>query len=243
MTDLNIKNKLLCTGIATLIAEVVTLPICTIKTVYQNNNLSTLNTIKFIKAQNGIRGFFSASKPAIISQIISTTSKFTIYEYIKNKRNTPKNDILNNSINGAIGGVIGSLFTHPIDVWKNFNQRNESYVQFLQNKNLSVLQKLYQGYSGSISKNIVLYSCLFPINDYYNSHFQSNLISAPLTTLTVSLIIQPFDYYKTIKTAQGTNVNITTINNYFRGFHLMLMRSIPHFMLTMYLSNVFYKII
>ena len=236
MDEISIKNKLFSTGLATLIAEIVTLPICTVKTVYQNNNLTTINTIKYIYQQNKIKGFFSASTPAIISQLFSTTSKFTIYEYIKNKRKTPKNDILNNSINGAISGILGSLISHPIDVWKNFNQRNESYINFLQNKSLSLVKKIYQGYSGSIYKNIVLYSCLYPINDYYNSHFDSQLISAPLTTLTVSLIIQPFDYYKTVKIA-GSKLN----NNYFRGFHLMLSRSIPHFMLTMFLSNLFYE--
>lgn len=240
-SEINVKNKLFSTGASSLIAEIITLPICTIKTVYQNNNLTTKNTIKNIYSQNGIKGFFLASTPAIISQISSTTSKFTIYEYIKNKRNTSKSDILNNSINGGISGVLGSLLTHPIDVWKNFNQRNENYKKFLLNKDLSLIKKLYQGYSGSISKNIVLYSCLYPINDYYNSHFKSTLISAPLTSITVSFIIQPFDYYKTIKIAKGDKIKVSFKNNFFRGFHLMLLRSIPHFMLTMYFSDLFYN--
>ncbi len=240
-SDINVTNKLFSTGISTLIAEICTLPICTIKTVYQNNNLTTLETIKNINKQNGFKGFFSASTPAIISQIFSTTSKFTIYEYIKNKRNTSKDDIINNSLNGGISGLLGSLLTHPIDVWKNFSQRNESYKNFLLNKDKSLIKKIYQGYSGSISKNIVLYSCLYPINDYYNSHFKSTIISAPLTTITVSFIIQPFDYYKTIKIAKGTQIKVSLKNNYFRGFHLMLLRSMPHFMLTMYFSNLFYN--
>lgn len=233
--DINIRNKLLSTGISTLFAEIITLPICTIKTVYQNNNLNTINTINYIYKQNNLKGFFSASTPAIISQIMSTSSKFTIYEYIKNKRNTSKNDIINNSINGGLSGILGSLLTHPIDIWKNFSQRNESYINFLKNKNTNLLKKLYNGYTGNIGKNIALYSCLYPINDYYNSHFNSLFISAPLTTITVSLIVQPFDYYKTVKIA-GTNPT-----NYFRGFHLMVFRSIPHFMITMILSDFFYK--
>lgn len=235
MTEINVKNKLISTSCATLIAESITLPICTIKTVYQNNNLTTINTIKYIYQQNKIKGFFFASTPAILSQILSTSSKFTIYEYIKNKRNTPKDDIINNSINGGISGILGSLLTHPIDIWKNFNQRNENYINFLQSKNLPLVKKLYSGYSGNISKNIILYSCLYPINDYYNSYFNSYLISAPLTTLTVSFIIQPFDYYKTIKMAGSKPTN------FFRGFHLLLLRSLPHFMITMYLSNLFYN--
>lgn len=235
MTEININHKLISVSFSTLIAEIVTLPICTVKTVYQNNNLTTMNTILFIYRQNNLKGFFSASTPAIISQISSTTSKFTLYEYIKNRRNTPKHDIFNNSINGGISGILGSLITHPIDVLKNFKQRNVSYISFLQNSNQPFIKNIYQGYTGSISKNIALYSCLYPINDYYNNLFDSYLISAPLTSLTVSLIIQPFDYYKTIKMAGSKPVH------YFRGFHLMLSRSIPHFLITMYLSNLFYN--
>ena len=235
MTEINVKNKLLSTSFATLIAECATLPICTAKTVYQNNNLTTINTIKLIYNQNKIKGFFFASKPAFLSQILSTTSKFTIYEYIKNTRKTSKDDIINNSINGGISGILGSLLTHPIDVWKNFNQRNENYIKFLQNKSIPLIKKLYPGYSGNISKNIVLYSSLYPIHDYYNNYFDSYLISAPLTTITVSFIVQPFDYYKTIKMAGSKP------KNFFRGFHLMLLRSLPHFMITMYLSNLFYN--
>jgi hypothetical protein len=217
--------------IGTLTAEVLTLPICTIKTVYQNNkSLSISQTINLIIKNSGYRGFIQASYPAILSQVISTSTKYSFYSIIKEKRKTKSTDIFSNSINGMLGGILGSFFSHPVDVWKNYLQRNEIFNW----KSLN-LQLYYQGYSASIYKNIVLYSCLFPIYDYYKIKFDSVYLSSICTTLTVSIIIQPFDYYKTIKMA-GNN-NKIVLKDFTRGFGLLLARSIPHFLITMTITE------
>jgi len=221
----------------TLIAEIATLPICTIKTIYQNKKTLTIpKTIELISKTQGIKGFFMASNPAIITQILSTSSKFTLYEKLKHIRQTENSNMFDNSINGIISGLAGSLLTHPFDVWKNFTQRNENYWKFLKNSSSKSMGNfiktcLYPGYSGSIGKNIALYSALFPLNDWYKSKFDSIYISAPLTTLTVSLIVQPFDYYKVVKIAGNTP------SQPFRGFTLMLARNIPHFTITMLVTD------
>jgi hypothetical protein len=222
-------NNLIPSIIGTLTAEILTIPICTVKTVYQNNlTLSIRDTIHLIKKNSGYIGFIQASTPAIIGQIVSTSTKYSFYNYLKNIRQTDSSNLLSNSINGMIGGIGGSLFSHPIDVWKNYSQRNEKFPW----KNLKLY---YQGYSASIYKNLVLYSCLFPIYDYYKLKFNSIYISSVLTTVTVSMIIQPFDYYKTIKMA-GYKQDIK-LSNFTRGFGLMLARSIPHFLITMVLTE------
>ena len=226
---------LYASAIGTLVAEIVTLPICTIKTIYQNNQtLNTLDTIKYIYKQNGYNGFFTASKPAIIAQVLSTSTKYTIYQEIKDYRQTKKEDIMNNTINGMASGVLGSLFTHPIDCWKNFSQRNESYSKYLKTQSgiNFIRDGLYKGYTGSIGKNVALYSCLFPLNDFYKSKFDSTLISAPLTTITVSFIVQPFDYYKVVKMAGNKP------DKPFRGLTLMMARSLPHFAITMFVTEL-----
>ena len=85
------KNVLYASAFGTLTAELLTLPICTIKTIYQNNPyFNTVETIKHIYKQNGYIGFFSASTPAIIAQVISTSSKYTFYQKIKEYRKTEK---------------------------------------------------------------------------------------------------------------------------------------------------------
>jgi hypothetical protein len=226
-------------AIGTLVAEISTLPICTVKTIYQNSpDFTTKSTIQHIYDKNGLRGFFLASTPAIIGQVISTSTKYSIYEIIKNYRKTEKSNLLDNSINGLFSGLFGSILTHPIDCWKNFNQRNENYIKYLgitlKEKSFIEFIKngLYKGYSGSIGKNIALYGSLFPLNDFYKSQFNSTLISAPLTTITVSLIVQPFDYYKVVVMAGNKP------NKPFRGLGLMMARSLPHFAITIYITEL-----
>ena len=217
--------------LGTLTAEILTLPICTVKTIYQNNKLlSIYQTINLIIKNSGYKGFIQASRPAIASQIISTSTKFSFYTIIKEKRKTESTDLLSNSINGMLGGILGSIFSHPVDVWKNYLQRNEVFDWKSFNRKL-----YYQGYSASIYKNIVLYSCLFPIYDYYKTKFNSIYVSSICTTLTVSLLIQPFDYYKTVKMA-GIN-NKILLKDFSRGFGLLLARSIPHFLITMTITE------
>lgn len=237
------NNYFLSSSLATMIAEIITIPICTVKTNYQNNkNHNIHSVVKEIYQKNGAKGFFAASTPAIISQVLSTSIKFTLYERIKSIRGTEKKDLLNNSINGMVSGILGSLVTHPVDTWKVFNQRDQSYSHHIKSLTNSsnktkvkdlVVKGLYPGFTGSIGKNIALYSTLFPINDFYKSMFNSTYISAPLTTLTVSLFVQPFDYYKVVKMTGGQPTY------FFRGFWLMLARNIPHFTITMVLTDYF----
>ena len=229
---MNEKN-LIPSIIGTLTAEILTLPICTIKTVYQNNPTFTFNqTIKHIIQNSGLKGFVQASPPAIISQVISTSTKYSLYNYIKKKRNTETVDLLNNSINGMAGGILGSLFSHPVDVWKNYLQRNERFDWTKLN-----LKICYQGYHASIYKNAALYSCLFPIYDFYKIKFDSIYLSSIATTLTVSTIIQPFDYYKTVKMSGMATKEHFKPRNFFRGYGLMIFRAIPHFVITMSITE------
>lgn len=248
VSDNKTLNNIFNSAIGTFVAELITLPICTIKTVYQNNHTFTiLDTYKHIyNNHHSYRGFFQASSPAIISQIVSTSSKYSAYEFIKNIRTKNvveeekdhKMILFNNSINGIVGGLMGSLVTHPFDLWKNFVQRDESYINHLQKhrKNIKsfIHNGLYQGYSGSIAKNIVLYASLFPLLDYYQSLTPHFWLVSFGTTLSVSLLIQPFDYYKVVKMANNKE---KIIKNPFRGFTLLLVRSIPHLFITMSLTK------
>ncbi len=229
--DNEFYKKIASSSGGTLLAELVTLPICTVKTVYQNNPNHTIkDSIKNIYRSSGYKGFIQASKPAILSQVVSTSSKYTIYEMIKTYRQTEKTDITNNTINGAISGICGSFLTHPLDVWKNYKQRNENLSNTLITSN-NKMKILYSGYLGALGKNITLYSMLFPINDYYKSVLNNTILSAGLTTLTVSFFVQPFDYYKVVKMANNK------VTKPYRGLTLMLARSLPHFAITMWATE------
>jgi hypothetical protein len=213
------------------VAEMITLPICTIKTVYQTNNFnSILTTYKYIYNTNGINGFYNASIPSITSQIISTSSKYTIYMHVKEKRGTSNNDIINNSINGIIGGLGGSILSHPFDVLKIFKQRNESIVDEYKKIGARIM---YRGYSQNIAKNVILYSMLYPLYDFYREHELSNITACICTSLTTSVILQPFELFKTRKIAGKPLFLGYSIRNYYKGYIINICRVIPHFCITM----------
>jgi uncharacterized membrane protein YeaQ/YmgE (transglycosylase-associated protein family) len=116
-------------GIGALVAETVTMLLCTIKTnkvLY--NSLSISHIIKNIYNTRGIIGFFGGTLPAIISQVIFTLSKYTIYKYIQKVRDTNKQDIFNNMINGACGGIVGGFMSHPFDVMKVIKQNKRTLI-------------------------------------------------------------------------------------------------------------------
>jgi len=218
--------------IASSIAEIITLPLCTIKTNHQvENNRFLKDTILQIYQKHKFIGFYQASFPAILSQVMSTTTKFSFYRYLSQIRETKKNDIIQNSINGVLGGLAGSIICHPIDVYKNYTQRGANYFEELRIKKHKIL---YQGYSQTILKNIVLYSILYPTYDYYYSKTNSSTISAIGTTITVGFVTQPFDY---LKTRYIAGVYTYKMKDLYKGFGIMLMRNIPNFLITMSIIN------
>lgn len=234
-------EHLISSSIGSACAEILTLPICTVKTIYQTQTSLRPKQIciNLYKSQ-GIKGFFQASGPAIASQVLSTSSKYFLYHKIKEFRQTDSSDILSNSINGALGGIGGSLLSHPFDVWKNHVQRSVILPD------LSI-KTLYSGYSGSIVKNLVLYSLLFPVYDFYKLHLPNPIFASIATTLTCSLATQPVDYYKTVKMSSQSFITILekqpngnkffSWTNPYKGFGLMISRSIPHFIISMGITD------
>jgi hypothetical protein len=215
-------------SIGSACAEILTLPICTIKTIYQNQSTRTpLQITMNIYQTKGLKGFFQASLPAVISQVLSTSSKYYLYHAIKEYRQTEDSNLFSNSINGGLGGLGGSLLSHPFDVWKNHLQRGETL------SNLRI-QTLYSGYSGTIAKNILLYSMLFPVYDFYKLHTTNPIMASIFTSITCSLITQPLDYYKTVLMTGNKFAGWT---NPYKGYSLMLSRTIPHFVISMTITD------
>jgi hypothetical protein len=223
-------EHLISSSIGSACAEILTLPICTVKTIYQTQTTSKLTPLQIIinlYQTKGIKGFFEASTPAITSQVLSTSSKYYLYHTIKNYRQTADSDIISNSINGALGGLGGSVLSHPFDVWKNHLQRGQKLL------NLEI-RTIYSGYSGTIAKNILLYSLLFPVYDFYKLHLTNPFIASTLTSFTCSLITQPLDYYKTVLMSGHKFIGWT---NPYKGYSLMISRTIPHFIISMTITD------
>lgn len=233
-------KDIIASSIGTGIAEIITLPICTIKTNYQAD-LKSKNIISITKSiykKRGLKGFYTASIPSVTSQIISMSTKYTFYHLLKKIRKTEDKDLINNMINGCIGGLIGSIFSHPFDVIKIHQQQNIKFKNELKKNGLKLF---YRGYSKSFTKTIGLSCLLFPTYDFYKTNLAYPSFAPICTTFTTILFLQPIDYLKVrnisnLKLYEGLN-----FFKYYRGIHLNFMRSIPHFMITVNLTEYFIK--
>ena len=220
----NFYSSLIGTGIA----EIITLPICTLKTNFQNSNHQSIKELtKKIYLKHGIKAFYNASFPAIAGQMISTSTKYTIYKYLTSNE---KNPIKNRFVNGMIGGITSSLMTHPLDVIKVHLQMNYNFTSELKKEGFKLF---YRGYSKTFTKIAISSSCFFPIYDTIFDKIHNPLISSTVSGFISAIIMHPVDYLKTRHMSgkplyQGYNPLV-----YYKGLTLNLLRIVPHFIITM----------
>lgn len=233
----DIKRNFLASSLATIVSELATLPICTIKTNYQNtNSISILNTTKQLYQTNGLKAFYQSSLPAIGSQMISTSSKFVFYKYLEEK------NICNKFVNGGFAGLISTILTHPLDSIKIHHQMNKSIVSEIKKFGIKVF---YRGYSKTISKIIVSSSLFFPLYDHFLDYVKKQnikydyVIASGLSGFVTTLITHPIDYLKTRHIYGHANLfESTNIFDYYKGLSLNLMRIVPSFIITMSVTNI-----
>jgi hypothetical protein len=238
-------RNMLNSSLATSIAEFITLPICTIKTNFQNSDInckkSIIDITKTIYEKKGIFGFYNSTVPAILSQTFSTSLKYVLYRKLNDtgldflRKIFPekyKYDIvgmIDHKITyGLISGIVTSLITHPIDCLKIHIQMGTSLFHIGKLK-----INPYQGYTKSFSKVCVGACLYFPLFDYMNHKLKNSFMSAFLTSVIATIIIHPLDYLK-IRHVYTKNYYIgTNPYHYYRGLSLNLMRVVPHFTILM----------
>lgn len=215
------QNNLVASSVATGIAELATIPICTVKTNYQTRQTnSIIQTVKNIYKYRGVKGFYSASIFAVPAQVISTSGKYTLYQ-LGRSYDIPRIPA------GILSGLVVSSITHPIDFWRISYQRKEKPDY---SKGIRIF---YRGYSKSITKVIVASSLFLPIYDFTKDRINHPFLASLTSAIISTMLIQPIDYIKTRNVAgvpwyQGPNPII-----YFRGCSLNLLRIVPHFTIVM----------
>lgn len=241
--QINSFDNFIKSAIATTIAEILTIPQCTIKTNYLNieklqnvNNKNPIfysipNVVKHIWKINGIGGFFKAGFYGIPSQIVSSSSKYIFYKKLDSYNiEYTRSEIINKIINGCFSGILSSVVTHPIEVAKINTQMNNSIFRLIKNNNLMVF---YKGFSKSLIKSAIGSSLFLPLFDIYNQHIQNPSLSAFLSAITAGTIMHPFDFLKT-RHIGGLDWFVGyNILNYYKGYTLSMMRLVPHFIIMM----------
>jgi len=229
----NIYQNLIYSLVGTSVAELATLPICSIKTNYQNiHNKSIVEIAKSMYKSNGIKAFYNSSLPALSSQLLSSSSKYVFYRYLEDKKIPHSNKF----INGCISGIASSIITHPVDFIKINMQMNNNISNLIKENGVKVL---YRGYSKTFSKAALGNSLYLPIYEYYCDYFTKNKISngkyysAFLSAFTATLILHPIDYLKTRHIYGQQLFEGYDIRKYYKGLSINMARILPHFMIMM----------
>lgn len=208
-------NKVYASSIAGISAELITLPISTLKSIYQTSeNISICQII----SDKNYKGYIRKSiSPAIVQKLLSTTSRFTTFYYLKNKDN------MSNMKSGFISGIVSSIITTPANVWKIRKQIGNIYS----------IKNSYNGVKLSIVRNILLGTLQLPLYEYMKRYTKENHAYASIiTAIIVTAILHPIDLLMTKKMA---GKNLLPIGNIYKGISLNLGRVLPHFMIVTYI--------
>jgi hypothetical protein len=214
------------------VAELATLPICTVKTFYQSrNSISYSEAIKEIYKKNGILGFYRASLPAISAQIFTSAYKITVFNYLRSRLPLDKSqNIFYIMFIGLISSVTCLLFTHPLDYFR----------VSMQVMNKIQIKDIYKGISPALMKSALGGILYLPLrqnlkNSYPNQEsWKIGLISAIISTI----VVHPFDFLKTFIMANKKYVNLP-FRNLYRGLPINLCRIVPHFVIMTEISEKF----
>ena len=222
-------------AIATVVAEMVTLPICTVKTQYVNSTSTNITHVcqKMYK-EHGIRAFYRASVPSVMSQAFSTSTKFGIYDCMRKRGVAPV-------LSGIISGIGSSLLTHPMDVFKIYWQMNSAVKSQINEHGLKVL---YRGYSKSLVKVVTGSVLFFPLTDKFRSlsivkdPFINTFIASAGAAVVSTLVIHPVDYLKTRHVYGNAWTERWNPMAYYKGVSLNLLRVVPHFTIVMCIIHI-----
>lgn len=213
-------QNLKISAFATIISETIMLPITTIKTVYQTSKRNSIfDTAIHIYQTRSIRGFYRSFFASVLSQTTATSIKYVIYSKIKND----DKHLWKNMLCGIFSGFVSCSIVHPINIVKQHQERGLSFLNRLKEHGPRIF---YRGYCRALLLSTLL-TLSFPIYDYLRTHVNNTTLAAASSSIIITTLLQPIDYLK-IRGMAGKNTGL----NLYRGYHINLMRSVPHFVIT-----------
>jgi hypothetical protein len=223
--------------IATSLAELATAPICLVRSniIKNTNHIKIKDEVKRIYYnEGGLLAFYRASVPSVLGQIISSSSKYTIYRYLNKNFNEETNNLYR-ILYGSITGIVVSAITHPIDYIKVHLQVKEQFYEKLKQNYIN----MYSGYRMSFYKASLGGAFFFPIYEFVKDKTNSPTLSALISATFSTVLLQPIDFMKN----RGILSKSFHKGELFKGLGLNLLRIIPHFIITMVFTEKILKLI
>lgn len=237
----SLVRRAVATALSVAVAELVTLPVCTVKTVYmtRDNLRSATHAAAWIWTQGGgLAGFFRASAPAVSAQVLTSTSKLILYRDLQRARAergwTSGSSDADNVACAVAAGLATAVVTHPLDVLRVKLQTHQTHAVLVLSPRAA-----YLGFSKTASKVLVSSPLFFPINDAARGYFAEHgglsldaqrLLAACTSAVVSTTLMHPLEYLKTTHIHAGhATYHGWNVARYFRGLPLNLARVVPHF--------------
>jgi hypothetical protein len=225
------------TALSVAVAEVVTLPVCTLKTVFitQPGLRTTAEAAAWVVGRWGWGGFFKASAPAVLAQVLSSTSKLLLYRDLQRvaaeRGWTTGRATADNVACAVTSGLATAVVTHPLDVVRVHWQTGAAAAPSL--------RLAYRGFSKSASKVLVGSPLFMPIYDAARGWFAARddisvsaqrLLASATSAVVSTTLMHPLEYLKTTHIYAGKSaMHGWDVRRYFRGLPLNLARIVLHF--------------
>lgn len=225
-------------------AEILTLPIDTIKVHIQSNpeqKLTVRNSWHQITKMQGVRGLGQAWIPSLSRQVSYTGIRLGLYSYIKDQ--WPHQSMVQSMVIGGSCGLIGNFVAMPFDVIKTRIQGQSSYstarkpiTQLIRtiHQEHGILG-FYRGLSQTAQRSVAISSIQLPLyfslqdkltkSEKANGLFKDNLwlrttTASVLTTCVVTGTVYPIDLCKSLvmnspnKSTSTLKEGLNLIKNY-----------------------------
>lgn len=194
-------------AIATLFAEILTLPLAIMRT---TKHIGENDVMKHVGKT------LKCSPYAVVTQIVSTSSKYTTYRMLGEKGN-------NRLMNATIAGVVAGVMIQPFEVINLHKQTGrDNYV-------------LWRGMSKTMLRNVMSAHLFVPTYDYFHKKTENSLKSGVISGLICSAVISPVDYLKT------RHIYGMKYGNVFTGCGFNCLRVTTHFTITMVIIDLMMK--
>jgi hypothetical protein len=206
-------NALMSSGLATLAAETLTFPLCTLNTRYLagSDRTRTIPQVYRAMRQEGVRSFYRGLSWAAASQALSTATKFALTDqlysqlrcagYLKPPSPTDGFDVttmrlLMLGLTPCVAGALSTVITHPLDWFKIAWQRSTQSKPELRCNIYQTVRRqpsiIYRGWSKSALKSGVGGTLWFGMYFTLREQFAYSAVTASVMTGITAPILGGF---------------------------------------------------
>jgi len=192
-------DRVIRSSVAGGVAETIVMPICVWMTYRATNDSKVSSTWQLIQNNNKgdslWKGFYKGWSWQVSTQMLSTGSKFTMYEEFKQHSGLP-----NRYVNGVLSNLLAVTLTQSFDTIKT-NMQLAGNVQLKKDRfwaqvRHSPVTTLYRGYTPALAKGFIGGATFFPIRDTAREYCSStplgsvaaNSVSAVISTTLVHVV-------------------------------------------------------